>query len=415
MKKAVKAVFITSLSLFFFSCSSSVLEEREKAKVDVNKLEEKRSLSRPSLKNLLSESCEPKIIDNKLTKSSCDNALICLPLAENSQKGTCELPCGIKKEDRVVKDHSVCPKDYACMMRKNRYLESTSLFCGKKAHEEEQCMAAFDRDACVGNLSCIPSISGLDESGRRIFTRSLCKAECLKDGDCMRTSEQCLKPSYARKEAQPRKNDPGKPEICSLSACQANDASCSCEKERGFSCEALMLGLDFGHCRRELGICGQAIALANPRSFQGRSYVGENCNEISDNRYCESFPHASPKQARPECHRISKTLEGLCVAFCKSPALDLNHDGLISTNERAEMLDCPKDYACSTEVSRAIGMVNYITMGDAYKSCNPELCQDQKPCPLQCGPGDAECVKLVVNGHSEYVCGAPFSSCIAQN
>lgn len=328
-------------------------------------------------------SCTPT---KDLGQADCPEYHVCLPVAEG--EGVCMIDCGEKVEDKLVKRHDVCPKDYACLLIRTADLSPVGLFCEKPQSEIDMpCVAAYDEDACAEGLSCIPTIIK-EQEGESIVGRNRCKAECSVETACLE-GEECLAAGYARNEVQSNKP-------CDVNACLAQDESCICELGLGFSCQPLMDGLESGICIRKLGICGTPISWASLKDFHGESYLGKTCNEMNESRLCAAYDTG---EVSAQCKLLGKSGEGLCIAPCMVPTFD--------GSEPLE-LKCPDNFSCKNDVAQKLGMI--VLEKDQGKPipCDEKLCPKNQPCPT-CG--DASCID-VGKGLGQF-CGAYLGTCVA--
>jgi hypothetical protein len=211
-------------------------------------------------------------------------------------------------------------------------------------------------------------------------------------------------------------NDKGEPVMCTETKCSGNGADCECNKAAGFHCNALIPGL-IAFCERPAGICSVPVGFAAATDFAEGRYSGPKCNEIKGHSFCDNtLFDGVEKSGEALCISLSeKTGDGFCYAFCSAPAVDSDGDGQLKGREMGQKLGCPANYKCNTDLGRMFGMV--VSVGDktstnGKKACDPVKCQAGKPCPSECGLGDAECLTYPTKGGGQVsYCGAPFGNC----
>lgn len=352
------------------------------------------------------ESCKPSM--EALSRDGCLPGYICVASAHNENIGTCLQDCGKKEGDRLVKRPEACTPNDRCMLLRKGDLTAIGMFCLKpQKYRDLPCESPFDAEACADGLSCLPTARAIDQTGITIFSNHRCKQECSADRLCQNAKEQCLKPSYARKDRQ--YDALGKAVgHCKPSQCNSHGPACPCDGARGFICENLIPGVDAGVCMRFLGVCGEPIALASIKDFKGHNYLGETCNESFDHRICQNLVGA-----RSICQPLSESGEGICLARCSLPALDQDGDSHLSEEESGASLACPDGYTCGADIAKRLNMYSFIEKEGLKKSCNPIKCQKNLPCPTECGPGDAQCLAIGHGEQLQHVCGAPHGTCIA--
>jgi hypothetical protein len=338
----------------------------------------------------IDESCVPE--SGKLSQGSCAEHQICVPDTLDSSKGSCMIECGANVDGKLSKRPEACPKSLACMLLRQADLSPLGMFCQKPEERREMaCKAPLDPEACLFGLSCVPTMTGKTSSGQSVHLRYRCKQECTLDAPCS-GSEQCLSAKYGRNQVQSRNP-------CDLKACEQDDPNCSCNKSLGFRCTAIMPGVGIGICTREVGICGRAISWAKASDFRGESFLGENCNEMSDSRLCQNFPTGA---AKPKCQTLGKSGEGLCIAPCLVPSED---------GKSSQSLSCPKDYSCKTDVAKKLGLVVLLKEKDQLKPCDAKLCPEGLPC-APCGQ-EAECILIDEEAGKGHFCANFVGTCLA--
>lgn len=190
------------------------------------------------------------------------------------------------------------------------------------------------------------------------------------------------------------------------------DPTCPCDKSLDYACARLMPGLNVGICTRTLGVCGEPVPLAKLSDFRGNSYLGNTCNELNDSRICDRSFADQSFDAEFQCRVLSKSGEGVCVAFCSAPALDRDGDGTIGNHEKGGRSQCPNGFSCRTDVARKLQLYSTIENSGSDKLCDPKKCTKNVPCPMECGPGDAECLTIGSGQYQRSLCGAPYGTCL---
>lgn len=339
--------------------------------------------------------------DGKLIRAECAEGSLCVAHPLKFGKGECMVECGQNVSGKLTKDQSKCQNGLTCMAYNNGGVATVGMFCLKKSMGENlPCSGPNDPDACTDGLRCLPTVR-VNLGALVLVGRTECKRECSIDSDCPQ-NQGCLLPAFARTERQP-----GGPygQSCSVRLCEKGELDCDCNKSAGFECKRLIEKSDFGLCERVIGVCGEKIPLASRADFRGRDFFGATCNEIEDNRFCENIG-----VSRPTCKILGKkSYEGACVLTCREPALDMDGDGVIGENENGSSSPCPANYSCQTHMARRFPFYKYIMRAKAQVKCNPNACEAGKPCPTECGPGDAECIQKP--GTSDGICGAPIGLC----
>lgn len=348
----------------------------------------------------------------KIEQSSCKLGYFCVPNATDPKVGACLKDCGGVQNEMLIKRDNMCPAPLKCMLIKNSHSLPVGMFCHEQQiYPDMPCEAAHDDNACSLGLTCLPTLLVEGAQGATIARRLRCKQECTIDNPCS-GNETCLVPSYSRKERQVPKDGDKKIVSCSVRGCAADDPSCACDKARGFFCQPFMEHIDFGSCMRTKGICGKPVPLGNSADFRGKTYLGTTCNELNDNRICASFPHQK-SSILPFCKRVGRSSEGICVARCTSSIFTTQSDGMIAPNETRKQMPCPENFSCRSEVSRKIGLFDFVMNQTEKKACKPENCQESQPCPSECGGGDIECVAVKNEFEQGHFCGAPVGTCEA--
>lgn len=373
--------------------------------------------SRPDVNITVANSKESSVCiptGKTLSQADCQAGYLCVPNAFDKKTGTCLLECGEKIADELIKRPDACPSDRRCMLLKSADLAPVGMFCLPVQKDKNMsCAAPLDEEACADGLSCLPTVI-YQEEGKTIFSRYLCKRECSKEKPCPGEGEECLFPKYARKVKQLIKPNAKALVTCDVAKCQDQDPSCSCDKSLDYNCQSIIPGLSTGICVRTLGICGQPVALTSLKDFRGKSYLGETCNELTDDRICKQLaPKDSSLSIRTACSSISTTHEGVCLATCSWPSLDLDNDGVIGEHDRGWQRSCPEGYACLTDITRKLAMHVFIENKGAKKPCDHSKCVENQPCPAECGPGDAECLRVGQGINQRFFCGAPVGTCLA--
>lgn len=203
-------------------------------------------------KSAKSIQCKPD--GQKLVRSGCESGYVCVPMGGDKKMGLCLKDCGENKHGMLVK-RDICGADQACMLLKNHELVSQGMFClAPQPNRDGPCLAPFDEHACAHGLTCLPTAS-YEDDGRTIYGLYRCKEECSQEKPCGIPGEQCREPAYARSLQQPDAKRGKKTTRCSIKACRDASPSCPCARDRGYSCQALMDGLDVGNCVKKLGIC----------------------------------------------------------------------------------------------------------------------------------------------------------------
>lgn len=332
------------------------------------------------------ENCTP---GTELSRDDCPKYHICVPSADKST-GTCMIDCGEKVDGKLIKRPDACPDTFRCMLLREPDLTPLGLFCEKpQVMREMTCSAPLDADACSEGLSCLATVSTKDSEGKPVHIRPRCKQECGPTDTCPE-GELCLSASYARSQIERSKP-------CDIKACENNDPTCTCDKASGYECASIVSGLSVGLCVRSLGICGKPVAWASLKDFRGKTFMGENCNEMNDSRLCQSFPG---DVAQANCQLLGKSGEGLCVAPCFIPTFDA---------KKGTSIDCPESFSCKTDIAKKLGMVVLLKVEGKPKPCSEKLCPEGKPC-AECG--DALCLK--VGGENKgYFCGEYAGTCVA--
>jgi hypothetical protein len=253
-------------------------------------------------------SCTPT---ENLSQADCQKYEICVPV--DKDKGICKIDCTGIKDGEKIKLHEACPKDYRCMQFRDPFLSPTGYFCEKPESKRDMpCNAAFDDDACLGG-QCVPTLAFEIKPERPIFLFNRCKRECLNS--CP-DNEQCLQVGFGKK--------------------------------------------DFGQC-------GKAIPIASLKDFRGKNYLGENCNERFDHRYCEKLSGLDS-----ECTKLAKTGEGICLVPCFDPSRDLKEK------------ICPEGFSCKIDIAHKIEKPTLIKKQGQNIACDEKLCPENAPCQ-ECG------------------------------
>jgi hypothetical protein len=147
------------------------------------------------------------------------------------------------------------------------------------------------------------------------------------------------------------------------------------------------------------------------------TFAGTSCNEVKGHAFCDSSLYSGVENpGEAYCIQLSETTgSGFCFAFCSVPALDMDGDGKLGPKEAGQKLGCPANYTCNTNLGRNVGLIAPLPdpkAANGKKGCDPAKCEAGKPCPGECGIGDAECLTYPgKNGTTVSFCGAPFGNC----
>ena len=304
------------------------------------------------------ETCNP-VFDKKVgyTQSNCQEDLVCLPDIYEPAKGTCRASCASEDD---------CAEGRFCQQVTSLGFQKVGRFCLPQQEERDGlCQALHDPNACAQNRSCL--IGDVTSDGQSVeASHFLCRNTCPygvagAEKACAQ-GEQCIASDL---EVTP--NGP-------------------------------------------VGLCIRPISWATQSDL-----TGEMCNKTTDHRFCDqSLLKGLENPAQLSCVSLQDN-EGICLAQCSAPALDLNGDGLLAKEEMGKRLSCPADYECNLDLSRKIGLLRMIKNKQnptQTKVCDATKCEPNKPCPNECGPGDGECLSLPTqSGQIVNLCGAPMGTC----
>jgi len=163
-------------------------------------------------------------------------------------------------------------------------------------------------------------------------------------------------------------------------------------------------------------MCIEEVKWVSIQDFAGAGFSGETCNEKSDHRFCNTtLLEGVENAAQTMCMPVSKTSdEGVCIAVCSMPSLDLDGDGVISEQEKGKTFNCPANYECKHELAKELGLirpVKDIANPAVPRRCDPAQCESGKACPAQCGAGDAECLTVQTKKGTMSYCAASMGTC----
>jgi hypothetical protein len=364
------------------------------------------------------ENCLPVLKDGVFAKGDCQEGLVCAPDSQDVSVGTCRVDCSHYEGDTIVKNAEKCPAGRSCQIAVSLDLKELGAFClSKQTERDGECQAVGDADACSGNRICSASSLSQDEAGQVVASSFLCRETCaFGTSDANKgcpSGEGCVASPY---DTKPQLDSAGKMVACQEANCQAGGSNCECNAAQGFACKAYIPGR-VAICERPVGFCASMVTWAVAADFAGQGFSGQLCNEVSDHRFCDNSLLAGiPNGAQTSCVAFSSDDDrGFCMAICSAPALDADGDGKIGANEKGGKLTCPANFECSLDFGRDLGMIRTIndtTSPSGNKICDAAKCEAGKPCPGQCGPGDAECLTYPTkSGGKVSFCGAPLGSC----
>ena len=364
----------------------------------------------------------------------CENNLVCVPLQTNSSTGVCRLKCGefdSASPDSVTSaspDGTTCPGSTSCQVITT--LPDAALAAiacvTRPTQRDDICVSVFDEffdpfgfpsAACPNGMDCQLTATSTDDfSGETTFDSFSCKEPCdLTAGNSCGFGEECL-PRPLNFPPDLELDIDGAELTCSDGAGAANaactsgdDIGCPCSLADGFKCQVFNLndgGQEF-FCNRDGGNCGEPVP---PFLVENEPDLGTDtsllCNEVEESRYCDPsvFDGAAnlANVGSAICVGVSSTTnDGICLAFCGNPAFDENNDGLLGDPDdgAGERFDCGTAQVCTSELGLLIGLV--VDLG---RTCSTSICLNGRPCPEECGPGDAFC-------SPEGTCVAPFFTC----
>jgi hypothetical protein len=362
-----------------------------------------------------SEECVPVEENGVLFAGDCSEELVCVPDIYDESKGSCQLPCGEKVGENFKKDASLCPAGRSCMVVTSLYADELGAFCMQPQTERDgPCVAVADKDACTNGRTCQLGEVEKDDAGVPLASGFICRDTCVvtpenKRGSCA-GNEICMvgkMDTAIERDA----NNPKKPRACVQENCGPDSTNCECTKAEGFFC-----GKGVNVCIRVGGTCVEEVRWTSANDLKPGDFTGEICNEKSGHRFCNTrLLGGLETPAQPICMPVTKTSDnGICLAMCSTPSLDRDGDGVISEAEKGARLSCPANYECKHDLPRKMGMS--ITLKDPAnpsvpKSCDPAQCETNKPCPAQCGVGDAECTTVETKKGAMSYCSAPMGSC----
>jgi hypothetical protein len=300
-------------------------------------------------------------------------------------------------------------------------LDELGAYClPQQTKRDGACSALDDKEACSDNRICaVSEVKKVKKDGKeqQVATSFMCRDSCAygtsKAHDSCSTGEKCVAYPYSS-TGQTAEN--GDPVMCTESKCTGDFKDCECNRAEGFQCTPLIQGV-VAFCDRPAGICTTPVAFAAASDFENGSYSGETCNEVKGHAFCNnSLFDGIEKSGEALCVVLSeKTGDGFCFGFCSAPAVDLDGDGKLKGRETGQKLACPANHTCNTELGRKLGMIAPVgdkSAPNGKKPCDPAKCEAGKPCPSECGIGEAECLSYPKKGGGTLsFCGAPFGNC----
>lgn len=328
-------------TLFLCSCSPDLVKPETPQK-STTTAENHETVSTETIGQQEQEACTPHLKGNRFVQSDCDEGLVCAPNFDDVTVGTCRVDCLTTKGTKAL---NACPAGRTCQVAISANLETMGAFClARQNTRDGQCLAMADTEACGNNRKCLPSEVAKTAEGEMVARDFICRDTC----------------PYGAPDADKKCND-------------------------GEGCEP-------SPYEQGGGLCVARMSWARDADFASSKFTGEVCNEISDHKFCdESLLKGLEKPAQVACIHMSRSSDrGFCVAVCSTPAIGTAKGG---------QLTCPTGFNCSLDFSRKRGLAKQLK-----KTCDPTKCEENKPCPEQCGVGDGECTK-------EGVCIAPFGTC----
>lgn len=364
------------------------------------------------------EKCAPKKEDKVYVQSDCASGLVCAPNSNDLTTGNCRVSCGELVKGKPHKIEGKCTEDRTCQIATSLSFDELGAYClPQQKKRDGACSAMGDDQACTDGRICAVTEVKKDETGKPRGASFVCRNTCAfgtpKAAETCSAGEKCTAYQY---DNTTQNNEKGEPVMCTESKCKGDFAGCECDRGSGFNCNALIPGF-IAFCERPAGICTTPVGFAAATDFSDAGFSGPKCNEIKGHAFCDNGLSEGVENAADSfCLSISeKTGDGFCYALCSVPAVDLNGDGQLTGRELGTKLTCPANHKCNTDLGRMIMMVAAVGDKNAKngkKACDPAKCQAGKPCPSECGLGDAECLTYPSkSGAPVSFCGAPFGNC----
>lgn len=362
------------------------------------------------------ESCTPKKEGAEYGRADCREGLVCAPDPYDVTTGSCRTSCSNLVSGKTVKAPEKCASNRTCQATTSLSFDELGNYClPQQTKRDGLCKAITDDQACSNNRICAVSDLSKDENGQPVATSFVCRDACeygtLTANEGCSNGEQCT--AYPYDSTQQLVD--GKPVLCTETKCKGDMADCECDHANGFQCSALIPGV-IAFCERKAGICTTPVPFSSASDFGEEGFSGAKCNEVKGHAFCDnSLFKGVENPGEAMCVQISESSgDGFCFAFCSAPALDLDADGKLEGKDAGQKFGCPVNYTCNTHMGRDLGLV--VPMPDRAnpsqkKVCDPTKCTAGKPCPEQCGIGDAECLSYEGRSGTMSFCGAPFGNC----
>lgn len=322
--------------------------------------------------------------------ASCNNLVgICVPDGEPPRTcvpgdGTCDGFCFDGVCAPPCADNGDCDFDHSCQTLTNpKSLAPTPLqVCLSPAAKGEECFAAFDDDACADpNLECI----AVEFDTTRDIVINRCFERCTSDSQC--TDGLCLpggrsqfgisdQIGFGAFNCDPEECPGGLRCIC------ASNEVCTLQDSR-FRCVAVT------------GTCATPVP------------VGGRCNR-NDAVLCDTSPFEA-SEIQVHCVGDSLMTDGICIALCADPVVDVDGDGTLTDETVEPSIRCPEPMVCSSDLLRERGLFAKVVSDGSGRArrCDPSVCIPGHPCG-HCGPGDGECA--LIDG--EHICVGFGATCV---
>ena len=181
-------------------------------------------------------------------------------------------------------------------------------------------------------------------------------------------------------------------------------------------------------CAKPLGMCATSVApitvagIVQPDQGMFITSDDQTCNQVDATRLCDAdaFYGDIDNPGTSECltgRFFQNPNDGVCIAWCASPSVDRNDNGVIEADELGEQHSCPAGYQCTADFGRTFKVADAVIDPAGpfgIKSCDVTACTAGEPCTSECGPGDTECLTFEgFPGRPPFaLCVAPFSTCV---